>query len=198
MRIAHKAGSAETIIGFCKDIMNTNHKDVAHEAAQTEETVTPEISEETTVQNTAEEEAFKAQFMRVSADFANYKRRITEERTQWIAAGQSAVITKFLPILDDIERARTATEAAHNASDAADLTHAVEGFALIEKNLKKILTDLGVEEIDCSGAFDPHFHEALMQAESDEHESGHIVSVLNRGYTYKDTVLRHAKVSVAQ
>jgi molecular chaperone GrpE len=146
----------------------------------------------------AQEEGYKAQFMRVGADFANYKRRVEIERTQWIATGQSAIMKAFLPIIDDIERALAATSAARDASETDDLAPAVEGFELIEKNLKKVLADLSIKEIDCSGAFDPHFHEALMQTASESHESGDIVQVLSRGYIYKDTVLRHAKVSVAQ
>ena len=145
----------------------------------------------------SEHDSFKDQFLRVSADFANYKRRITVERAQWITTGQSAIINAFLPIIDDIERAREATQNAYNESDTQELSHAVEGFSLIEKNLKKIIEELGVTEIDCSGAFDPHLHEALLQTESDAHETGQIVQVLARGYSYKETVLRHAKVSVA-
>lgn len=184
--------------------MSTKHTHSEEATAdQTQSTEAQEATEHTAAeQETAtvvdpQEETFKAQFMRVNADFANYKRRVDIERTQWITTGQSAIINAFLPIIDDIERALTATRTACEASQTDELTPAVEGFELIEKNLKKVLTDLGVEEIDCSGAFDPHYHEALMQTASDEHESGHIVQVLSRGYTYKDTVLRHAKVSVA-
>ena len=178
--------------------MSNDQKDTTVEAPQQEETEQHMADAEVAVAVDPQEDAFKDQFLRVSADFANYKRRVEIERTQWITTGQSAIVKAFLPIIDDLERARLATEQAQSQSDAEEMKHAVEGFALIEKNLKKVLSDLGVEEIDCSGVFDPHLHEALMQTASDDHESGHIVQVLNRGYTYKDSVLRHAKVSVAQ
>lgn len=148
-------------------------------------------------QASVQEDAFKAQFLRVSADFANYKRRMDKERAQWATTGQVAVVTVFLPILDDIERALDATRLAQQEGNG-DLAPALEGLELIEKNLNKVLSDLGVTEVACSGAFDPHHHEALMQTQSDEHESGQIVQVLSKGYRYKEVVIRHAKVSVAQ
>jgi molecular chaperone GrpE len=64
--------------------------------------------------------------------------------------------------------------------------------------LYKIFKDLGVEEIDCTGEFDPELHEALVEVDSKEHKSGEIVDVLTRGYTYNSHILRHAKVSVAK
>jgi len=145
-----------------------------------------------------QEEAFKTQFMRVSADFANYKRRVEKERTQWIRTGQSAIIEAFLPVIDDVERALSATKAALDEHESDGLAQAVEGFELVQKNILKVLEELGVQEITCDGAFDPHHHEALMQADSDQHETGQIVQVLSKGYTYKDAVIRHAKVSVAK
>ena len=106
------------------------------------------------------------------------------------------MITAFLTVVDDIERALQATPVVDD--NAQQVMHqAQQGFALIEKNIRKVLDELGVQEVPSSGAFDPHYHEALMQTDSDEHESGHIVQVLSKGYTYKDTVIRHAKVSVA-
>ena len=145
-----------------------------------------------------EEESFKSQFMRVSADFANYKRRMEKERVQWMRTGQVAIIEAFLPVVDDVERALAATQAMQAENESEELLQAIEGFALVQKNMHKALTDLGVSEVSCDGPFDPHKHEALMQTASEDHESGQIVQVLNKGYEYKDAVIRHAKVSVAQ
>ena len=69
---------------------------------------------------------------------------------------------------------------------------------LIQKNLQKAFADLGVKKIDCSKEFDPHFHEALMQVESTNHNPGQIVQVFEPGFTIRDLVIRHAKVSVAK
>ena len=137
---------------------------------------------------------YQSQFLRVTADFNNYQRRVEKERSMWMQTARTSVIGSFLPVVDDVERALAATEG--KALDEAGQT-VVEGLSLMAKNLKKILNDLGVEEIDCSGAFDPKVHEALMQTESDAHESGAIVAVLVKGYMHKEAVIRHAKVSVA-
>lgn len=167
-------------------------EDIKQSEEQIESTATDSVE-----QAPVQEDAYKAQFLRVSADFANYKRRMDKERMQWATTGQVAVVTAFLPILDDIERALDATRAAQQDGND-ELASALEGLELIEKNLNKVLSELGVVEVACDGAFDPHYHEALMQTHSDEHESGQIVQVLSKGYTYKDVVIRHAKVSVAQ
>jgi molecular chaperone GrpE len=68
----------------------------------------------------------------------------------------------------------------------------------MKTSLEKRLKDLGVEEIDCRGMFDPHLHEALMHVDAPGHQPGEIVEVLSRGYLFHDAVIRHAKVSVAK
>lgn len=174
-----------------------------HEQVEATEQAAQEHDAEQTVasaqsaEEKALEESFKQQFMRVTADFANYKRRVDKERAQWVTTGQTAIITAFLPIVDDVERAMTATRTAHEEHEDETVAQVLEGFELIEKNLHKVLDQLGVAQISCDGAFDPEHHEALMQTASDSHESGQVVQVLSKGYTYKGAVLRHAKVSVA-
>lgn len=138
--------------------------------------------------------ALKSQLLRVSADFANFKNRVTKERSEWEEFAQINIIGVFLPMIDDLERA---LDAAKDKVDQDGLSW-LAGFELMYKNLKKSLDQLGIKEIDCSSDFDPEFHEALMQAESDEHDSGKIVQVLNKGYSFKGKVIRHAKVSVAK
>ncbi len=102
------------------------------------------------------------------------------------------MVKEFLPCIDDIKRA---LEFA--AKEKAEKS-VLEGLQLIEKNMHKALTDLGVKEIDCSENFDPAFHEALMQVDSKDHQEGQIVQVFELGYTLKDMMIRHAKVSVAK
>lgn len=175
-----------------------NHMNDAAEESIQHSTVEPEVVAPVVEPASPEEESFKDQFFRMSADFANYRRRMEKERATWVQTGQNAVIQSFLPLLDDIERA---FEAAQKAA-AADAGHAgvasiVNGLSLVEKNMRKVLSDVGVQEVDCSGAFDPQLHEALMQTPVEGKEQGAIVQVLSKGYTYKGTVVRHAKVSVA-
>ena len=173
--------------------MEKKQDETTYNEQQTE--ATAEQAETQNEQNAALEDTFKLQFMRVSADFANYKRRVEKDRTEWIVSGQKSLIMSFLPFLDDFERALEATRAAATEETAETV---LKGFELIYKNLKKTFDDLGIEEIDCSKEFNPDFHEALMQIDSQEHESGQIVSVLTRGYMFKGSVVRHAKVSVAR
>jgi len=133
--------------------------------------------------------------LRVNADFQNFKRRVETERADWIQMAQSGVLEKFLPIMDDLDRAITASEKEENEHENNAW---LEGFKLIQKNLNKTFSDLGVKEIDCSSDFNPEFHEALMSVDSEDHKSGQIIQVLDKGYMLKDKVLRHAKVSVAK
>jgi len=148
---------------------------------------TPEFS--------AQEESYKSKFLRSQADFQNYKRRVDKEREQWMRMAQVSVIEQFLPIVDDFFRALSI---AQSETENEDTESHVKGLELIAKNLQKTLTDLGVEEISCVASFDPEYHEALMQVESADHQSGQIIDVLSRGYTYRGSVIRHAKVSVAK
>jgi len=137
---------------------------------------------------------YKELFLRTNADFQNFKRRIERERGEWANIMQANVLEKILPIAEDLERAlATATEKAPTEASAW-----LNGFALILKNLKKNLVDLGVEEISTKGAFNPEFHEALIQVDSPNHTSGHIVQELSKGYTFKGKVIKHAHVSVAK
>jgi len=137
---------------------------------------------------------FKNQFLRVTADFANYKRRMEQERSIWIKAGKSSVITSFLSCIDDIERALDAVERASGEGESKLL----EGLQLIQKNMSKVLQDLGVKKVDCSGQFNPTYHEALLTVKSKDHKTGEIVGILSAGYELSGSVLRHAQVSVAQ
>jgi molecular chaperone GrpE len=140
-----------------------------------------------------ENESFRDQFLRISADFANYKRRIEKERASWIVTAQGTILKEFLPIIDDLDRALIAGEQTKEVKDEW-----LKGLKMIQKNLHKILENLGVELIDCTKDFDPDYHEALMQVDSKKHKKGQIVEVLKPGYVFKGIVLQHAQVSVAK
>lgn len=135
---------------------------------------------------------YKELLLRTNADFANFKRRVERERTEWTSLMQSGAIEKILPFVQDLERAIQAAQTAEGSSAW------IEGFQLILKNLKKTLSDMGVAEISTTGQFNPELHEALMHVDSADHKSGDIVQELSKGYTYKGKVLTHARVSVAK
>lgn len=138
---------------------------------------------------------FKLKFMQIAADFSNYKRRIDAERADWGYLAQSDVVLKILPFSDDLVRA---IEAGDKLSDGESKSAWIDGFKLVQKNLNKTFEDLDIKEIDSSLKFDPEYHEALIQVESKKHKSGEIVDVIQKGYTFRGKVLKHAKVSVAK
>ena len=131
----------------------------------------------------------------MSADFQNFKRRTENERADLFKRAQVSVIEAILPFLDDIERAFKAGE-DHDLTQ--DMQSWLEGFRAIEKSLKKRFAGINVREIDCSGHFDPRYHEALMHVDSSDHKAGEIVEILSKGYRLGDEVIRYAKVSVAK
>ncbi len=154
------------------------------------------MNEELDLQDQEESQlsACKAQLMRATADLSNYQRRVEKERAEWSVYSQVSVIKSLIQFLPELDRAVEQAESKITGSDAVWL----EGFALINKNVKKAFVDLGVTEIDCSGSFDPELHEALMQVEDDQYVPGQIIQVLEKGYQFKNQVIRYAKVSVAK
>lgn len=143
-------------------------------------------------------------YRRVLADLENYKRRVEKERAGWYIDAQIAVIRPILTVVEDIDRAVGLKKETRPVETCPVETRPVEtGLGLIQKNFYKILKDLGVSEIDCSKEFSPDLHEALLEVESDKHESGEIVDVVSKGYSFKrgesePVVIKHAKVSVAK
>ena len=132
------------------------------------------------------------QYTRLQADFDNYRRRTREEQARLSTTVTGDVLKKFLPVLDNIDRALAHMEKDENAGPY------LEGFNLLKKGLEKVLADFGVKEMDAQGkAFDPHFHEALMEIQSDDVDKDTVSAVLQKGYMMGDAVLRPAKVQVA-
>ncbi len=138
---------------------------------------------------------YQEQFLRVSADLVNYKRRTEKERPIWRRMGEELILTAVIDVLDDLDRAVSAGNS--DKEDARDDTW-FDGLLLVQKNLAKKFEQLDVKTIDCSSTFDPSLHEALAQVDSSDHESGQIVEVIKQGYTFKGDVIRHAQVCVAK
>ena len=126
---------------------------------------------------------------RQMAEFDNFRKRTDKEKSQMFDMGARTVLEKILPVVDNFERGLAAVP-----EDGF-----VDGMDKIYKQLMKELDDIGVKPIECIGKeFDPEFHNAVMQVENDELEAGTVASELQKGYMYKDTVLRHSMVSVVQ
>lgn len=195
-------------------------EDIDIEEATTEEAETEEASEESEVseETEASEEAdgkdekkkgffhkdkkdkkdekiaeLNDRLMRQMAEFDNFRKRTEKEKQQMYGIGAADVIEKLLPVVDNFERGLAAmTEDEKNTAFA-------QGIELVYKQLMTALSDLGVTVIEAEGVeFNPEFHNAVMQAPSEQYESGIVTQELQRGYLYKDKVVRHSMVMVAE
>ncbi len=129
--------------------------------------------------------------MRQMAEFENFRKRTEKEKTQMFDMGAKTVIEKILPVVDNFERGLASIPEDEKESPFAD------GMNKIYKQLMTELDNLGVKPIEAKGTeFNPEFHNAVMQVESEELESGTVAEELQKGYTYHDMVVRHSMVSV--
>ena len=146
------------------------------------------------------EDAVKAQInelqdkvMRQMAEFENFRKRTDKEKQAMFDTGAKSVIEKILPVVDNFERG-LATVPEESKEDPF-----VDGMNRIYKQLMTELENIGVKPIEAVGQeFDPNLHNAVMQVESDEYESGVVAQELQKGYTYHDMVVRHSMVGVVQ
>ena len=129
---------------------------------------------------------------RQMAEFENFRKRTEKEKAQMFETGAKSVIEKILPVVDNFERGLNAVPEGEQDSFA-------EGMNMIYKQLMTELEAIGVKPIEAVGTeFNPDFHNAVMQVESDEYESGIVAQELQKGYMYRDTVVRHSMVAVVQ
>jgi len=139
-----------------------------------------------------EKEQFRSQAQRAQADLVNYRNRAFQEIEESRRIVRFEVISKFLNVVDDLERA-----IGNIPSDMDESWY--EGITLVLRSLENSLTLEGVEKIDALGeTFNPHLHEALMHEERSDAEDGVVVDVIQAGYKIRDRVLRPARVVVAQ
>ena len=129
---------------------------------------------------------------RQMAEFENFRKRTDKEKSSMYEMGAKAVIEKILPIIDNFERGL-----ANVPDDGAD--GFAEGMKMIYKQLLTELENLGVKPIEAVGKeFDPNIHNAVMQVESEEYESGIVAQELQKGYMYRETLVRPSMVAVVQ
>ena len=125
------------------------------------------------------------------AEFENFRNRTEKEKQAMFETGAKSVIEKILPVIDNFERG-LATVPEDQQGDGF-----VEGMNKIYKQMMKELENIGVKPIEAVGCeFDPNLHNAVMQVENEELESGTVAQELQKGYTYRDSVVRHSMVSV--
>ena len=128
---------------------------------------------------------------RQMAEFENFRKRTEKEKTMMFETGAKSVVEKILPVVDNFERG-LATIPEEDADSAF-----ASGMKMIYKQMMDELDKLGVKPIEAVGQeFDPNFHNAVMQVESEEYESGIVAQELLKGYMYHETVVRHSMVAV--
>lgn len=132
------------------------------------------------------------QYLRLAADFDNYRKRQESEREGLIKFGMEQALKKMIEIADNFERAEKALVSVD------DCEKAKEAFDVLNKQFKASLLKLGLEEIKAEGEkFDPNFHEAVMQVPTDEHPEETVIQEMQKGYKYGEKVLRPSMVSVS-
>ena len=139
----------------------------------------------------AQRDEYLADLQRLAADFDNYRKRALRDQHAFAVRATERLLSKLLPVLDDLERALDAAEHHEEAK-------VVEGVEMTRSALAGALASEGVEEIVAEGHFDPHVHEALLAQPVEGVEPGSIVQVVQRGYRLGDAVLRPARVIVAE
>ena len=129
---------------------------------------------------------------RQMAEFDNFRKRTEKEKSHMYEIGARDVIEKILPVVDNFERGLAAVPEEERANPV------IEGMDKIYKQLMTVLTDLGVAPIEAAGQeFDPNLHNAVMHIEDEELCENIVAEEFQKGYTYKDTVVRHSMVKVA-
>lgn len=145
---------------------------------------------EETGEEAKEDEDLNTKYLRLMADFQNYKKRTEKQKSEIHAYANEKIVLKLIEVMDNFERALGA--------DASEGDSFKEGIEMIFKQLSDVLTDAGVKEIEAeSTVFDPNFHNAVMMEDTDKFESGMVSEVLQKGYTLNGKVIRPAMVKVA-
>lgn len=130
---------------------------------------------------------------RQMAEFDNFRKRTEKEKAQMFEVGAKSIIEKILPVIDNFERGLATIPKEEENSPFA------EGMNMIYKQLMNELEQAGVAAIEAVGEeFNPEYHNAVMQVENDELEPGTVAQELQKGYTYRDSVVRHSMVAVVQ
>ncbi|HEX5220102.1 MAG TPA: nucleotide exchange factor GrpE [Verrucomicrobiae bacterium] len=156
--------------------------------------VTPEQLEELKTLAAKADENWQ-RLLRTTADFDNFKKRAAREKQDAIKFANESLMGKIIPVLDSFEMALAATQ---NASGEG-VKSLQDGVAMIHSQLKAVLTDAGLEEVDATGkTFDPNLHEAVSQQESAEVAEGNVLQQLRKGYRFRERLLRPATVIVAK
>lgn len=172
-------------------------EEITEEAFTKSEDIDEEEEEEETVEGDASSDRneLEARYMSLYAEYENYRKRSAKEKESLYSDAVADVTGSFLGVLDNIDRALETAKSA-DSNSAEDV---LRGIEMISKQTSDVLAKIGVEEIECKKGdlFDPTMHEAVMHIDDESLGEGVISAVFAKGYKYKDKVIRHAVVQVA-
>lgn len=183
---------------FKNDDITENKEEITEELQEGEAADNSENVENNACENQEFEklktdlETLNSQYVRLAADFENYRKRQEAERENLLRFGTENALKKMIEVIDNFERAEKALE---NIDECAKYK---ESFELLHKQVVDVLSKLGLVPIEAQGQeFDPNFHDAVMQTPTSEYPEHTIIAELQKGYTFGDKVLRPALVNVA-
>ena len=167
--------------------------EIVEEIADAAEACADEIEEAIYIDEFGEQ--WKEQFLRLTADFDNYRKRMAREKEDWSRYASLSMIEKLIPVVDNLDAAASAVTGAGQGGDSM-----AEGFLMIHKQMNEILAREGLAEIPAEGEdFDPNVHEAVMTvARTAGQKDNQVVMVYRKGYMFKDKIIRPAMVQVAK
>ncbi|MBU1667865.1 nucleotide exchange factor GrpE [bacterium] len=167
------------------------------EVPESEEAIEPqEVDELTQMKELVAQ--WEDKYLRAHADFENSKRLLAKDKAAAVSYANESFANDILSVVDSFESALATIEAT-NSDEGSDVLEKIkEGLELTYGQLNKVLEKNGIKAVVCEGEFNPEVHQAIMQVESQEHEAGQIVQVLQKGYTIKDRILRPAMVSTSK
>ena len=170
----------------------TSKEDEQPESSESSEDNASELVTEDNSKKAEAEENGDAKYLRLMAEFQNYKKRVAKEKSDIHSYANEKIVTELLEVLDNFERA-LATD------NSTDVEGYAQGMKLIFDQLLGVLTKSGLVEVKALGEeFDPNMHNAVMTADSEEYDSNKVCSVLQKGYTLNGKVIRPSMVTVAK
>lgn len=177
---------------MAKETSSDKEKNINEEDEKIEDTSNNDVNEK--IESLEKEyEDLNSQFLRLQADFVNYRNRMNKEKESSIAYGTEIIVTELLPVIDNFNRALEAED-----KDSQENSF-YQGIKMIEKQLIDALEKNSVVEIEALGMeFDPNYHHAVVMEESDEYDSNIVIEVLQKGYLLKEKVIRPAMVKVSK
>jgi len=182
-----------------KNSIETESIEAEVETPETEEvteTTENEVDELTQLKEMVAE--WEDKYLRTHASFENSKRLLAKDKVAAVSYANESFANDMLSVVDSFDSALATIEATNSQESNEVLDKIKEGLDLTYAQLTKVLEKNGIKSVECEGEFNPDVHQAIMQVDSEDVESGNIVQVLQKGYTIKDRLLRPAMVSTAK